>query len=119
MRRTRQKRSRKAKRSLYYAEQSEFKRLASAALNNLAMAHAADGAFGEAISICQEALELSIALGDRHHAAALHNHLADYHHAIGDKAQANTQIKQAVQLFAEIGADGLDLNPGIWKLVEW
>ncbi len=28
-------------------------------------------------------------------------------------------LKQAVKLFAEIGEDAGDLQPGIWKLVAW
>ena len=42
--------------------------------------------------------------GDRHHAAALHNNLADFYHDLGDEEQAMVHLKRAVTLFAAIGA---------------
>ncbi len=90
-----------------------------AALNSLAMAYAAAGESARAVTLTDEALAACLALGDRHRAAALYNHLADYHHALGNDAIANDFVKQAVRIFAEISTDGVDLNPSIWMLVEW
>jgi DNA-binding SARP family transcriptional activator len=90
-----------------------------AALNSLAMAYAAAGESARAITLTDEALAACLALGDRHRAAALYNHLADYHHALGQNGAANDFVKKAVRIFAEINADGVDLNPAIWMLVEW
>jgi len=90
-----------------------------AALNSLAMAHAAAGETARAITLTEDALSVCVALGDRHRAAALYNHLGDYHHALGNDAIANDYVKRAVRIFAEISADGVELNPAIWMLVEW
>jgi hypothetical protein len=57
--------------------------------------------------------------GDRHREAALHNNLADLCHALGRSEEAMAHLKQAVNLFAEIGADLDERQPEIWKLVEW
>lgn len=58
-------------------------------------------------------------IGDRHRAAALHNTLADLHHAGGQEEQAMAQLKQAVVIFAEIGDVAGGENAEIWMLREW
>jgi hypothetical protein len=83
------------------------------------MAYAAAGETARAVTLTEDALAVCVALGDRHRAAALYNHLADYHHALGNDANANDFVKKAVRIFTEISADGVDLNPAIWMLVEW
>jgi hypothetical protein len=63
---------------------------------------------------------LCAALGDRHREAALHNNLADLLHGVGRHDEAMAHLKQAVVLFAEIGAEpGAMAQPEIWKLTEW
>jgi len=89
-----------------------------AALNNLALAHQHGGETGEAIKLAETALQLCVASGDRHREAALHNNLADLLHAAGREQESMTHLKRAVELFAEIGERG-ELQPEIWKLVEW
>jgi hypothetical protein len=71
------------------------------------------------LTLTEQALELGIALGDRHREAALRNNLADLLHAAGRREEAMAQLKQAVVIFAEIGAGAGDSQPEIWKLTEW
>ena len=89
-----------------------------AALNNLALTHRASREFGTAIELTVEGLKLCAALGDRHREAALHNNLADLLRASGRSEDAMVHLKQAVAIFAEVGAPG-EMEPEIWKLVEW
>ena len=89
-----------------------------AALNNLALAHRAAGEHGAAIELTVEGLKLCAALGDRHREAALHNNLADLLRATGRSDDAMAHLKQAVSIFAEVGDPG-EMEPEIWKLVEW
>jgi DNA-binding SARP family transcriptional activator/predicted ATPase len=90
-----------------------------AALNNLALDHAAAGELEPAESLTRQALELCIAQGDRHHEAALRNNLADILHRAGRGDGAMEQLKLAVTAFAAIGSEGEDVYPGVWSLVEW
>jgi predicted ATPase/DNA-binding SARP family transcriptional activator len=89
-----------------------------AALNNLALAHEQGGESDEAIKLAETALRLCVASGDRHREAALHNNLADLLHATGREQESMAHLKRAVELFAEIGEED-ELQPEIWKLVEW
>jgi predicted ATPase len=90
-----------------------------AALNNLALAYGANGDTEQAIKLTETALALCVSQGDRHREAALHNNLADLFHAAGQTEAAMTHLKQAVSIFAEIGAEAGGPQPEIWKLVEW
>ena len=89
-----------------------------AALNNLALACANGGELGQALQSAETALALCVALGDRHREAALHNNLADLLYAAGRQEESMTHLKRAVEIFAEVGEKG-ELQPEIWKLVEW
>ena len=89
-----------------------------AALNNLALAYRNGGELGQALDNAAAALDLCVALGDRHREAALHNNLADLLYAAGRQEESMTHLKRAVEIFAEVGERG-ELQPGIWKLVEW
>jgi hypothetical protein len=51
--------------------------------------------------------------------AALHNNLADLLHATGRSDEAMAHLKQAVAIFADVGAQAGEVQPEIWKLVEW
>lgn len=108
-----------ARQSVEITTQSDTPTARVAALNSLALAHAAAGEHEEAIKLTDQALAIATARGDRRRAAALHDHLADYYRAMGKNVVAAEQVKLAVQLFAEISADGLDQNPAIWMLVDW
>jgi predicted ATPase len=89
-----------------------------AALNNLALAREHSGESDEALRLAETALALCVASGDRHREAALHNNLADLLHAEGREQESMAHLKRAVELFAEIGERD-ELQPEIWKLVEW
>ena len=89
-----------------------------AALNNLALARGSGGETGKAIELAGAALDLCVTLGDRHREAALHNNLADLLHTAGREEESMAHLKRAVEIFAEVGERG-ELQPEIWKLVEW
>ncbi|MBA2712483.1 MAG: tetratricopeptide repeat protein, partial [Rubrobacteraceae bacterium] len=72
----------------------------------------------EALRLTETALRLCVASGDRHREAALHNNLADLLHATGREQESMEHLKRAVELFAEIGERD-ELQPEVWKLVEW
>ncbi|MCB0162162.1 MAG: tetratricopeptide repeat protein, partial [Caldilineaceae bacterium] len=90
-----------------------------AAYNSLALALADAGAIDAAITQLEQAITLCTAQGDRHREAALHDHLADLYHAADREEDAMAELKQAVAIFAQIGAEDTRPNPEIWKLVEW
>ncbi len=89
-----------------------------AALNNLALALRSNGEIERALELTRTALELCSHIGDRHREAALHNNLADLLHDAGHREDSMAHLEQAVKIFAEIGEEG-ELQPEIWKLVEW
>jgi DNA-binding SARP family transcriptional activator len=90
-----------------------------AALNNLALVYEESGEIDRALELTSQALSLCAAYGDRHRAAALHNHLADLLYAANRSDEAMIHLKQAVTIFAEIGVEAGTLQPEIWKLAEW
>ncbi len=90
-----------------------------AALNTLALVHAAAGDPAAAIPLTEEALRLCERQGDRHRQAALENNLADLLHATGRPDEAMDHLKRAVAIFADVGGRPGELEPEIWKLVEW
>jgi tetratricopeptide (TPR) repeat protein len=90
-----------------------------AALNNLALVARADSDLERAMELTRSALELCAAQGDRHREAALHNNFADLLHEAGRSEEAMFHLKQAVAVFAEIGADAGETQAEIWKLVDW
>jgi DNA-binding SARP family transcriptional activator/predicted ATPase len=89
-----------------------------AALNNLALAARAADELERAVGLTEESLDLCVRMGDRHREAALHNNLADLLRAAGRTEDAMEHLKAAVVIFSEIGPPE-DLEPEIWKLVEW
>jgi DNA-binding SARP family transcriptional activator/tetratricopeptide (TPR) repeat protein len=90
-----------------------------AVLNTLALVRADGGDSDRAIELTREALVLCERQGDRHRQAALENNLADLLQATGRPDDALEHLKRAVALFAEIGGPPGELEPEIWKLVEW
>lgn len=93
-----------------------------AALNNLALAHQANGAVAPALELTAAALALSTSTSaDRHHEAALHNNMADLLHASGRSEESMWHLKRSVEIFAEVGDVGADEEPrpGVWRLVRW
>ena len=88
-----------------------------AALNNLALAHRDQGDLPRALELTRAALALCTEIGDRHREAALRNNLADLLHASDRSAEAMDELKLAVTIFAEIGAEGP--RPAVWKLARW
>ncbi len=106
-------------RSLALAEKLGDDSARAAALNNLALANGSAGATDRALTLAEMALAIYTAQGDRHREAALRNTLADLLYAAGRSEEAMAQLKRAVTIFAEIGADAGEMQPEIWKLVEW
>ena len=90
-----------------------------AVLNSLALVRADEGDPDRAIELTREALVLCERQGDRHRQAALENNLADLLQATGRPDEALDHLERAVTLFAEIGGRRGELEPEIWKLVEW
>ncbi len=106
-------------RSLAAARQLNDPAAEMAALNTLALAHAAGAAEDEAITLLHGALTLCMRLGDRHREAALRNNLADLYYASGRPDVAMHELKQAVAIFAEVGVEAGPENAEIWMLSEW
>jgi predicted ATPase/DNA-binding SARP family transcriptional activator len=89
-----------------------------AALNNLALTTADAGDDERARELLEAAIVRCSQQGDHHRRAALHNNLADLLHRLDRDDEAMEHLKQAVTLFAEVGAAG-EPDPEIWKLVDW
>ena len=87
--------------------------------NTLALVVADAGDHARAIALTQEALVLCERLGDRHRQAALENNLADLLQGVGRREDALDHLKRAVAIFADVGGRPGELEPEIWKLVEW
>ena len=90
-----------------------------AALNTLALVESDAGDLEAAERLMRDALGRCERQGDRHRQAALENNLADLLHAQGREAESMDHLKRAVALFAEIGGRPGELEPEVWKLVEW
>jgi DNA-binding SARP family transcriptional activator len=90
-----------------------------AAMNSLALVHADLGDRSRAAELTREALVLCERQGDRHRQAALENNLADLLRAEGRHDEAMEHLKRAVAIFAEVGGRPDELQPEIWKLIEW
>ncbi|MGH2584212.1 MAG: tetratricopeptide repeat protein, partial [Dehalococcoidia bacterium] len=105
--------------SLEQADQMEDAGARVAALNNLALVRRALHEIDQARALTDQALALCVRQGDRHREAALRNNLADLLQESGQVEESMAQLKQAVTIFAEIGADREAPEPEIWKLFEW
>jgi tetratricopeptide (TPR) repeat protein len=75
-------------RSLALAEAGDMVAARVAALNNLAGMYEAEGQTDAALALLDQAIDLCVRQGDRHHEAALYNHRADVLHRAGQEAQA-------------------------------
>lgn len=93
--------------------------MAVATRHALALVEARSGDLGLAIELAGAALADGRQLGDRHVEAVLENTLADLLHDAGRPDESMAHLKLAVALFAEVGGHPGDLEPEIWKLVEW
>jgi DNA-binding SARP family transcriptional activator/predicted ATPase len=105
--------------SLTIAQNLPDRAACAAVLNNLALAYAACGETIQAQVFAEQALAVGATLGDRHHLAALHNNLADILHAAGESEAVMQHLKEAITIYMEIGFDGAEWQPEIWKLSEW
>jgi predicted ATPase len=94
-------------------------RAQAATLNNLSLAVAETGDRARAEHLLRVALAEVTRQGDRHREAALRNNLADLLHAQGREDEAMAELKLAVALFAEVGAQAGEPRAEIWKLAEW
>lgn len=90
-----------------------------AALNNLSLALAAEGDIEQALPLARAALERGAVLGDRHREAMLESNLADLLHRASCDEEAEQRMRRCAALLADVGADGEELRPEIWRLVEW
>lgn len=106
-------------RSLLLAEELADAEARTAALNNLPLVAREAGELDRSLTLNGQALELCVAVGDRHREAALENNLADLHHAAGREDDSMAHLKRAVAIFSEVGADEAMRLPEIWKLVSW
>ena len=107
------------RRSLELAGVLDDPRARVAALNNLAFVERAEGNLPQAVRSRGRPWCSARRQGDRHREAALRNNLADLLHAVGESDEAMEELKRAVAIFAEIGADAGEAQAEIWKLVEW
>ena len=85
----------------------------------LALVAARSGDLGQAIEVARAALDDGRVLGDRHVEAVLENTLADLLHDAGQSDESMAHLKRAVSIFAEVGGHPGEMEPEIWKLVEW
>lgn len=106
-------------RALAAADVADDANLRAAARNTLALVCADAGDHPRALTLTLEALALCERLGDRHRQAALENNLADLLQAVGRRDEALEHLKRAVAIFADVGGRPGELEPEIWKLVEW
>lgn len=106
-------------RSVRLAEQFAEPGVWAAALHNLALAHGDQGEYECALALAHQALDLTETQGDRHHAAAIHNTLADLLHAAKRDTEAMIHLKEAVTRLAAISAQTDQTHPGIWQLTTW
>jgi tetratricopeptide (TPR) repeat protein len=90
-----------------------------AAMTALALVVAAEGDVDGAVATATRAIEACRRIGDRHLEAAVENHLADLLHDAGREDAAMEHLKRAVALFAEIGEDASEPDPGVWSLAAW
>ncbi len=90
-----------------------------AARNTLALVRADSGDPEGAMSLIDEALALCERQGDRHRQAALENNLADLLERLGRREESRRHQVRAVAIFADVGGRPGELEPEIWKLVEW
>jgi len=93
--------------------------LHASALNNLALVELDANRPKVALELGYEALELVRRQGDLHALAAVHSNLADFHWAAGESAEAESELRQSVGIYADIGVVGGAHQPEIWKLVDW
>lgn len=105
--------------SLALAERLDNPSVKIAAFNNLSLAKRTAGEMDQALQLVEQALVLCLEIGDRHREAALHNNLADLYHAMDQPEKAMAHLKKAVTIYADIGGDGSQWQPEIWKLTEW
>ena len=106
-------------RALVAADESGDPGLQIAARNTLALVRADTGDLAGAISLIDEALALCERQGDRHRQAALENNLADLLEGLGRREESRRHQVRAVAIFADVGGRPGELEPEIWKLVEW
>jgi len=85
----------------------------------LALVEARSGELERAIDLAESALVDGARLGDRHVEAVLENTVADLLHDAGREDASMVHLKRAVAIFAEVGGRAGELEPEIWKLVEW
>ena len=106
-------------RAVAAAAQASDPGLSVASLNSLALVCADAGDPERAMVLTRDALQRCERQGDRHHQAALENNLADLLRSVGRRDEAMDHLKRAVAIFADVGGRPGELEPEIWKLVDW
>ena len=106
-------------RSRELAAEAKDEEMQVAALNNLARTHAELGDHAEARVLLEGAVAQCRALGDRHREAALLSNLGDAQFALGALEESALSVRRSAAIMAEIGIEGEDLIPEVWKLTEW
>src|SRR5918995_1120860 len=107
-----------ARRAFELAEGTGDTRSLAQAHNMLGILAGRSGDQEAALRHLQESLDLAEALGDADVKVATLNNLALLLHAAGREQESMAHLKRAVELFAEVGERD-QLQPEIWKLVEW
>lgn len=90
-----------------------------AAGNALGLVEGAASDRAAAIARLETVLDACRRTGLRHLEVAVENNLTDQLHAVGRREEAMARLKHAVEIFAEVGGLPGELEPEIWKLVEW
>src|SRR4029453_11908210 len=87
--------------------------------NGLARVERMAGDLPRAHDLLTDALEVCVAIGDRHREAALRDQLAQVLHGLERHEEAMDELKRAVAIFADIGVEGGSIQTEIWSLSEW
>src|SRR4029453_4747144 len=87
--------------------------------NGLARVERMAGDLPRAHDLLTDALEVCVAIGDRHREAALRDPLAQVLHGLERHEEAMDELKRAVAIFADIGVEGGSIQTEIWSLSAW
>lgn len=90
-----------------------------AAANGLARIEHTNGQLRRAEELLVDALTVCVSIGDRHREAALRDHLAQVLHKAGRESDSMEELKRAVAIFSDIGAEGGSIQTEVWRLAEW
>ncbi len=80
----------------------------------------ADGRDGDlASALLTEALQLTQETGDRPREAAIWSNIGDVRFDQGDADGAAAAVRRSIEILTEVGREGEEFIPEVWKLTEW